>query len=93
MNLIRILIGIMLTAFLLTAAGEVSDDRIYDEVRLKLSADREVRGAAIEVKVSDGIVELSGKVRTEKARSRAEKVTKKVKGVQKVINKLTVPAT
>jgi osmotically-inducible protein OsmY len=79
----------LLSAVLLLAAV-VSDNYIYDQVRLKLSADRDVRGGAIEVKVDKGVVELTGTVKTDKGRSRAEKIAKKVKGVEKVVNKLKV---
>jgi hyperosmotically inducible periplasmic protein len=72
------------------AAGPVSDDEIYDKVRITLANDRDVKGGNIEVKVSKGVVELQGTVRLEKQRAKAEKVAKKVKGVQKVVNNLKV---
>jgi osmotically-inducible protein OsmY len=67
-----------------------SDDLIYDQVRMKLAADRDVGGNAITVKVTDGVVELSGVVKKESIKSRAEKVAKKVKGVKSVSNQLKV---
>lgn len=72
------------------AADAPSDDEIYDKVRITLANDRDVKGGAIEVKVTNGSVELTGTVRSEKQRNKAEKVTKKVKGVQKVINNLKI---
>lgn len=72
------------------AAGPPSDDEIYDKVRITLANDRVVKGGNIEVKVSNGVVELNGAVRHEKQRLKAEKVAKKVKGVQKVVNNLKV---
>lgn len=71
-------------------ADPVTDDAIYDRVRIQLANDREVGGGKIDVKVSKGVVELTGKVRTEKQKTKAEKVAKKVKGVQKVVNNLQV---
>ncbi|MGA3188048.1 MAG: BON domain-containing protein [Bryobacteraceae bacterium] len=66
------------------------DDRIYDEVRRKLANDVDVKGAGIEVAVTNGVVTLSGKVHTEHGKEKAEKLTKKTKGVTGVQNKLVV---
>ncbi len=67
-----------------------SDDEIMDQVRIKLAGDIDVKGANIDVAVKDGVVTLKGKVETDKQRSRAEKMTKKVKGVKAVENQLVV---
>ena len=72
------------------AADPVPDDIIYDKVRVALANDNNVNGGAIEVKVSQGVVELGGTVRQEKQKNRAEKVTRRVKGVQKVVNNIRV---
>jgi osmotically-inducible protein OsmY len=64
------------------------DDRIYDEVRRKLANDLDVKGAGIEVAVKSGAVTLTGKVHTEHAKEKAEKLTKKTKGVTSVVNNL-----
>jgi osmotically-inducible protein OsmY len=75
-----------------TAADDtpVSDDVIHDQVRLRLAGDTTVQGAAIEVTVKDGAVTLNGKVKTEKAKEKATKLVKKVKGVRSVDNKLVI---
>lgn len=57
---------------------------------IKLAGDRDVRGTQITVEVKDGVVTLSGEVFNEKAKKRAEKMSRKHKGVEKVINNLTV---
>lgn len=67
-----------------------SDDEIYDQVRRRLANDPDVKGAAIEVEVREGVVTLRGKVREEKHKIKAERITRKVKGVRKVINELRV---
>lgn len=67
-----------------------SDDVIYDQVRRRLANDPEVKGGAIEVEVRDGVVTLRGKVREEKQKAKAERITRKVKGVKKVVNELRV---
>jgi osmotically-inducible protein OsmY len=74
----------------LFAQNKRSDDLIYDEVRRKLANDMTAKGGGLEVEVHDGVVTLRGKVKSEKQKSRAESVTKKVKGVTKVINELVV---
>jgi osmotically-inducible protein OsmY len=66
------------------------DDRIYDEVRRKLANDVDVKGAGFDVVVKSGVVTLSGKVHTERGKEKAEKITKKIKGVTSVQNNLTV---
>ncbi|HTP85577.1 MAG TPA: BON domain-containing protein [Bryobacteraceae bacterium] len=66
----------------------VTDDTIVDQVRLRLAGDADVKGGGIDVVVKDGAVTLNGLVDTEKARQKAERLTKKVKGVRSVINNL-----
>jgi len=68
----------------------LTDNTITDQVRIKLSGDQIVKGGALDVEVKDGVVTLSGQVDEPKAKDRAEKLTKKVKGVKQVVNKITV---
>jgi osmotically-inducible protein OsmY len=70
--------------------GTPSDDRLYDEVMRKLANDRDAGGDPIQITVKDGKVTLSGTVKSEKARAKAEKVARKVKGVTAVENRLTL---
>ena len=82
-----------LSAFTATGSaqsGSKADDKLYDQVRLRLAGDPMVNGGALEVDVKDGAVTLRGKVRTDKARERAEKVAKKVKGVKSVTNEIKI---
>jgi osmotically-inducible protein OsmY len=79
-----------LVAAPLAAAGKVSDDKIYNDVKLKLGLDTQIQGGGFTIDVKDGVVTLEGKVRAEKFKARAERLTKKVKGVVKVVNKLVV---
>jgi osmotically-inducible protein OsmY len=83
----RILAGIILVAGLTLAQ---SDDHIYDQVRLRLAADPAVNGGALQVEVKDGLVTLRGMVKNAKARDKAEKLARKVKGVKSVVNELRV---
>jgi len=68
----------------------VTDDTITDQVKVKLANDAEIGGLNIDVDVKQGVATLSGRVRTDKQRSKAEKVAKKVKGVSSVNNRLEV---
>jgi hyperosmotically inducible protein len=75
------------------AQSNHNDDRIYDEVRRRLANDPDVKGAGFDVAVKDGAVTLNGNVHDEKAKEKAEKLTKKVKGVTSVVNQLKVFGT
>lgn len=75
------------------AQATPSDNKIYDQVREKLANDPDVRGGAIDVTVKAGAVTLQGTVHDDKAREKAERITKKVKGVTSVTNLLKVFGT
>ena len=88
MRLISLLLVCALLAPMLVAQGNPNDDRIYDEVRRKLADDTDVKGAAIEVTIAKGAITLKGRVHDEKAREKATRIAKKVKGVTTVDNQL-----
>jgi osmotically-inducible protein OsmY len=88
MRTLSLLLIFFLLVPLLVAQGNPADDRIYDEVRRKLANDVDVRGAGFDVVVKSGAVTLRGRVRDERAKDKAEKITKKVKGVVTVKNEL-----
>jgi osmotically-inducible protein OsmY len=71
-------------------AAPTPDDRISDQVRMRLATDADVKGGALDVTVSDGVVTIKGRVDTEKGKTRATKLAKKVKGVKEVDNELVV---
>jgi hyperosmotically inducible periplasmic protein len=74
----------------LAKSEPLTDNMITDQVMIRLSGDQVVKGGALKVDVKDGVVTLSGQVDEPKAKDRAEKLTKKVKGVKQVIDNLTV---
>lgn len=80
----------LLAPLLLAQKAPVTDDTIFDRVRLKLASDPDVRGGAFDVQVKDGVVTIKGRVDKESYKQRAEKLTKKVKGVKSVVNQLLV---
>ena len=91
MRLLVVLFACLLLVLPVFAADPaVSDDALYDQVRLRIAADREVGGGRIDVHVAEGVVELTGKVKTAKQKEKAEKIAKKVKGVKSVVNKIQV---
>jgi hyperosmotically inducible periplasmic protein len=72
------------------AKDAVSDDMIYNNVRIKLASDAVVKGGALDVDVKQGVVTLSGSVEMPKQRDRAAKLAKGIKGVKQVINNITI---
>lgn len=72
------------------AQNTSSDDRIYDAVRQRLANDPDVKGADLDVAVKDGVVTIKGTVNDQRAKDKAEKIVKKVKGVTRVENQLKV---
>jgi len=85
-----LLILALITVPVFAQGNQKSDDKIYDQIRQKLANDPDVKGAGFDVTVKDGVVTLNGTVHDEKAREKAEKITKKVKGVTSVTNQLKV---
>lgn len=75
------------------AQSKANDDRIYDQVRQKLANDPDVKGGGFDVAVKDGVVTLKGTVSDKHTREKAEKLTKKVKGVTRVDNQLKIFGT
>lgn len=72
------------------AGDKASDDRILDQVRMRLATDPDVKGGTLDVAVTDGVVVLKGRVDTDRGKERATKLSKKVKGVKSVDNELSV---
>ncbi len=71
-------------------AANPTDDELTDQVLVKLASDTDLGGVKFDITVHKGAVTLKGKVRNEKQKVKAEKVTKKVKGVTSVINQLVI---
>jgi len=71
------------------AQKHADDDEIYDQVNRKLNNDADIHGR-IKIEVKDAVVTLTGNVGTDKVRSKAEKIARKVQGVKEVVNKLEV---
>lgn len=87
---LAILTGSCAQTLLAADKGPPSDDRLVDQVRMRLAVDQDVKGGALDVTVKDGVVTIKGRVDTDKAKLRATRVAKKVKGVKDVDNELVV---
>ena len=74
----------------MVAQKNPTDDEITDQVLVKLASDPDLGGIKFEIAVKQGAVTLKGKVRNDKQKLKAEKVTKKVKGVTSVVNELVI---
>jgi osmotically-inducible protein OsmY len=81
---------ILLVSACLAADKPVSDDSIYDKVRISLASDIDVKGGNLNVDVKDGVVTLGGNVENQGQKDKAAHIAKKVKGVKKVINNIEV---
>lgn len=86
-------LAVLFFSSLLQAQTPSADDAVYDQVRLRLTRDRDVGSSNIDVKVKDGVVELTGTVKRDNVKSKAEKLARKVKGVRQVVNSLKVGPT
>jgi len=89
------LCGILLLFLMLAGVGlakqdAVSDDMLYNNVKIKLAGDAIVKGGGLQIDVKDGVVTLGGAVEVPAQKERAEKLAKKVKGVKQVINNITI---
>jgi len=100
MNGLRRYFGLMvclvLAGSLLGCAGDrsfgqrIDDQTIETKVKTALVGAPDVSGSAISVEVRDGDVQLSGFVKSQAEAQRAIDLARRVEGVRKVINKMTV---
>lgn len=91
MRLFCVALGFVLAISpLLAQKKQVTDDTVRDQVMVKLANDPDVGGMPIDVEVHQGVATLKGKVRSDKQKSKAEKLAKKVKGVSSVTNQLVI---
>ena len=80
----------------LPLAGEVgaavSDAALTTTVKSKLLADPTVSGLKIDVDTKDGVVTLTGKVKSTREESEALRIARSTDGVKRVQDKVTVSA-
>jgi osmotically-inducible protein OsmY len=85
-----LLVLVLLAGVCLAADKPITDDALYNQVRIKLADDPVVKGGALVVDVKQGVVTISGTVELEVQKEKAAKVAKKVKGVKQVINRIEI---
>ncbi len=90
MNRRTFIVWVAGAASLAQAQPKVNDDTIHDQVRMRLANDADVKGGALQIEVVQGVVTVKGVVATEKAKTKAEKLIRKVRGVTGVKNLLEV---
>jgi osmotically-inducible protein OsmY len=89
---LRLSLLVLACALLMPAqTQERKDAAMRDQVSMALTLDFEVRGGGLQVTVVDGAVTMKGLVKDEKARQKATKLAKKIKGVKTVDNQLHLP--
>lgn len=81
-----------LLGFLLFAAAcnHASDDSIATDIKAKMFSEPQLKSAAVNVAVKDGIVTITGLVPDDAARLAAEQIASKTNGVKQVIDSTTV---
>jgi osmotically-inducible protein OsmY len=67
-----------------------SDQRIYEDLCERLMEDERIDPSAVEVKVTDGEVTLTGTIRSRNAKRRATDVAEGISGVKQVYNNIRV---
>lgn len=71
--------------------GEKTDDAVItSKVKMELMGNRETSALRTEVDTNDGVVTLTGKAKNSAEKELATQVAKKVKGVIRVENRITV---
>lgn len=84
------LVALLMLCLPVAAQKKADDAQVYDNVKMRLANDPDIKGGNLTVEVKDGVVTVSGRVDKERARQKIEKVAKKVKGVTSVINQVKV---
>jgi hyperosmotically inducible protein len=69
---------------------EVNDTSTTTKIKSKLLADKNTSGLAISVTTTNGVVTLSGKVKSDSEKELAEQIARNTAGVADVHNELTV---
>ncbi len=73
-----------------SVSGYAGDAATTSEIKAKLLADSNVPSRNVKVETTNGVVQLSGTVKTQAQSDRAEGIAKAIEGVKSVKNDLTV---
>ncbi len=72
------------------ASESISDSAITAKVKAKYLADPEINPFNISVETNEGVVYLTGRVKTEDQKDEAEELAENTEGVKRVVNHLEV---
>jgi len=75
-----------------SAGREIDDATITTKVEAKMTEDPNVSAFNVDADTNNGVVRLSGTVKTQEARAEAEKLARNTEGVKRVINDIKVSA-
>lgn len=75
-----------------TAGQRVDDAALATAIKTQITADGDIAANNIDVDVNDGVVTLSGVVKSEMARQEAERIARNHTGVRSVVNQIEVQA-
>jgi len=89
-KLLAAVLAALLSAGVCLAADKASDDLIRDRVMLKVGSDPDAKVGDLGVEMKDGTATLTGMVETQSQKEKATKLAKKVKGVKRVVNNITL---
>lgn len=73
-----------------STSDQMDDAEIVAEVNARLAADSDTSALNIDVDSLDGVVTLTGVVRSDEARLEAERIARTTSGVTRVISRLRV---
>lgn len=76
-----------------TVGREIDDATITTKVEAKMTEDPNVSAFNVDADTNNGVVRLSGTVKTEQARAEAEKLARNTEGVKRVINDIKIGET
>lgn len=71
---------------------EIDDAVIVTKIKAKLAADMDVAATSINVDSQDGVVTLTGTLKSHEARRQAEQIARDTNWVKRVISRLRVEA-
>ena len=90
----RIIIGVLLTLaiglIMAGCKGTSADESISTNVKSQLNKDNALKDANLSVDTEDGVVTLSGMLKSEPERTRAVEIARQTDGVVRVVDKLDV---
>ena len=73
-----------------TASEQMSDSAITTKIKSKYVADSEVAASGVSVETNEGTVYLTGRVKSQHEKDKAEEIARQTHGVKSVVNNIKV---